>query len=267
MPFDLIAFIEKTPGTGLVPIAAALGDNIYKTNLDDIWLKKEATKIIGVFGAACSTGEDYRLRQPTLAIDHQFIKLMAINDIDPSQGHTHLFGRNLPARGDEKMNALLQNATDEEAIVGVMMSTHKITQSMLDQVTPTHILKGEGDTTLVDLTWTLAGITWDQVLPRGLYGVVGVKAGLYPTYTGLARIVIPGNNDWRPGVPCAVMEADHEEYQSITHAPWNMWPLMRGGGKGGVVFDENHMPNFEFLKTSATTIADQNVELLLKKLS
>lgn len=265
MPFDLIGFTELTPGTGLVPLAGALGDNIYKTNLDDIWLKKDATKIIGVFCAACATGEDYRLRQPTLPIDHQFVKIMTLVDLDPSQGHTHLFGRPLPGRGEEKLNALIQNAGDEEALVGVMMSTHKITQSMLDAVNPTHVLKGEADTTLTALTWTHCAVTWDQTLPRGLYAIVGMKAAIYQavqSQTGLARIVIPGNNDWRPGVPCSITEAAHLEHQSITHAPWNYWPRMNK-----IVFDENHMPNIECLKTGAPAAADEDVELLLQKLS
>ena len=269
LPFDLVGFTELTPGTGLVPLAGALGDNIYQITGDDLKLKKDARLLIGAFCCACSTGENYRFRQASLEIDHQFQKIALNADLDPSQGHEHLFARPLPLVADEALNALIQNATDEEALVGAMISTQPISQNVMDSVRPTHQIIGVSDTTLTAKTWTLCTITWDQVLPRGEYLIVGMRAGIYSSvtsYMGLARVVIPANNDWRPGVPCAVMEADHEEYQSVTNCPWHMWPKMQGGGKGGIVFDENHMPNVEFLKIGNCAVADENVELLLQKI-
>jgi len=267
MPFDLIGFAEETPGTGLVNIAGALGDNLYHVALDDILTKPEVNRIIGAFCAACTTGEDYRLRQPTLLIDHQFLKIQLLGDNDPIQGHTHLFHNPLPlsslknpqAKG-EKIQALIQNATDERVLIGVMLSTHPIPHTLLN-VEPDYIIHGESDTTPTKLRWTNCAIVWDQDLPKGTYVPIGMKVGVYPTSIALARIVCPGATDWRPGVPTALMEASHTEFQSVTWNPFNWWPFMRK-----VNFTNVAMPNIELLATSAVPV-DQDIELAVKKVA
>lgn len=267
MPFDLIGFAELAPGTGLVNVAGALGDTIYHTALDDILTKPEVNHIVGAFCAACSTGEDYRLRQPSLLIDHQFQKIMLLGDSDPSQGHTHLFHNPLPlsslrnaAAKGEKLEALIQNATDEEVLIGLMLSTHPISYGMLD-VQPDYIIHGESDTTPVALRWTHCAVVWDQDLPKGTYVVIGMKVGVYPTSSGLARIFCPGATDWRPGVPTVLMEASHTEYQSVTWNPWNWWPFMPK-----VKFTNVAMPDIELLSNNVCPV-DQDIELAIKKVA
>lgn len=266
MPFDVIGWAEATPGTGLVNLAAAVGDDLFRSSGDDIILKGTKASpqyLLGAFAAAVSTGDNYRFRQPSLNTDHQLQKIMLEADLDPTQGYEHLFGRPLPLVGGEKLNALIQNATDESAIIAALVGNAPITQSMLDAVRPTHSICGAGDTTLVANTWTSVAITWDQDLPSGTYAVVGMRFGYWITASPLAcvaRLVIPGNNDWRPGVPGAQMEADHEEFQSITNLPFAMWPLMRK-----IVIEHDKMPNIECLSNAALT--DENVELLLQKVA
>ena len=272
MPFDMIAFSEATPGTGLVNVAPASGEDLYRVSVADNWIrmKKQASRqILGVFCAACSTGEDYRLRQPshenTFALDQQFHKIQLMTDLDPTFGMTHLFGRPIPCRPNEQLQALIQNATDEAALIGVMVGTAKITTPMIENTNPTFSILGIGDTTVAARTWTTCAITWNQQVPEGVYAIIGMKVGVWRTaqnYAALARIAIPANLDWRPGVPCALMEADHEEYQSISHAPWNDWPLMSGRA---AKFDEDHMPNIQICAES--TLTDQNVELLIQKVA
>lgn len=273
MPFDLVGYAELAPGTGLVNVAGALGDTLYHVALDDILTKPEVNRVVGAFCAACATGEDYRLRQPSLFIDHQFQKIQLLADNDPSQGHTHLFHNPLPlsshsgkkgteAKG-EKLEALIQNAVDEPVIIGVMLSTHPISYGMLD-VEPDYIIHGEGDTNPTVLRWTNCAITWDQDLPKGTYVPIGMKVGLYPTTTGIARINCPGATDWRPGVPCALTEASHKEFQSVTWNPWNWWPFMPK-----VNFTNVAMPNIELLctKLNVADTIDQDVELAVKKVA
>jgi hypothetical protein len=263
MPFDVIGFAEATPGTGLVNLAAALGDNLYKYDGDDIILKKESNFLLGAFCAAVSTGDNYRFRQPSLMTDHQLIKIMLEADLDPSQGYEHFFGRPLPLVGGEKLNALIQNATDESSIIGAIVGNAPISRSMLDNVRPTHSIIGDGDQTLTANTWTHCAITWDQDLPKGDYAIVGMRLGYWITSGPLAllgRIVIPGNNDWRPGCPGSLMEADHEEFQSIPYAPFYQWPLM-----SKIRFPHTNMPNIECLSNAAIT--DETVELLLQKVA
>lgn len=261
MPFDLIGFGEATPGTGLVNLAAAINDTLYRYTLDDIILRKEANFLLGSLCAAVSTGENYRFRQPSLMTDHQFIKIMLESDLDPSQGYEHFFGRPLPLVGGEKLNALIQNASDESALIAAIVGNAPITQSMLDSIRPTHSIIGDADQTLVANTWTACTVTWDQDLPKGEYAIVGMKLGYWITSGPLAcvgRIIIPGKTDWRPGTPGSLMEADHEEFQSIINAPFYHWPLM-----SGITFPHTNMPNLECLSNAAIT--DETVELLLQK--
>lgn len=269
MPFDLIGFAEATPGTGLVNVAGALGDTIYHVALDDILTKPEVNRIVGAFCSACSGGEDYRLRQPSLFIDHQFQKIQTMVTHDPARGHTHLFHNPLPlsslknpvAKG-EKLEALIQNATDEAALIGVMLSTGKIPYGMLD-TEPDYIIHGEADTVPTALRWTLCAVTWDQDLPKGTYVPIGMKVGIYGAsyVSALARIFCPGATDWRPGVPCAMMEASHINYEVITWNPWNWWPFMPK-----VHFTNVAMPDIELLTTAAYMV-DQDIELAIKKVA
>jgi len=263
MPFDMIGFAEATPGTGLVNLTAALGDTLYRFVDDDIILKKEINSLLGGFYSAVSTPDNYRFRQPTLMTDHQLIKSMLEADVDPSWGYTHLFGRPLPLVPGEKLNCLSQNATDETTLVGAIVGNAPISQSMLDSVRPTHSIIGDGDTTLTAMTWTACPITWDQDLPKGDYAIVGMKFGYYiaaAPLACLARIVIPGNTDWRPGVPGSLMVGAHCELEDAVTLPCWDWPLM-----SKVVFPHTNMPNIECLSNAAIT--DQTVELLLQKVS
>lgn len=269
MPFDLIGYVEDTPGTGLVNVAGALGDNLYHVALDDILTRPEVNRIVGAFCAACTSGEDYRLRQPSLLLDHQFQKIQLSSDNDPSQGHTHLFHNPLPlsslknpAARSEKIEALIQNASDEAVLIGVMLSTAPIPYSILDQHID-YIIHGEADTTPTAKTWSLCAITWNQDLPKGTYVPIGMKVGVYPaSFSGaIARIVCPGATDWRPGVPCALMEASHTEFQSVTWNPWNWWPFMPK-----VNFTNVAMPNIELLSLTALSV-DQDIELAVRKVA
>ncbi|MCK5611810.1 hypothetical protein KAR91_58615 [Candidatus Pacearchaeota archaeon] len=267
MPFDLIGFTEDTPGTGLVNIAPVT-DQLMQSAGDWIKLKKESKAIIGVFVANCSTLEHTRLRQPAkndlFSIDQQIIKGQLITEEDPTHGFTDLRQRPIPTRPVEKLEVLVQNATDEQTLVGVMIGNMRITQSMIEAVGQTDfILRGYADQNLVRNVWNTTAITWDQTLPAAIYAITGLKVGIFRAtqqYTGLARIIIPSNLDWRPGVPCSLMNADHEEFQCVDYLPWSQWPLM---GKAAV-FDEDHMPNLEILPCAAST--DINVEIMLRKL-
>jgi hypothetical protein len=261
MPFDMIGFAEATPGTGLVNVAAAINDTLYKYDGDDIILKKEATHLLGAFFSAVSTPDNYRFRQPSLMTDHQLIKGMLEADVNPIWGYTHLFGRPLPLVGGEKLNALSQNATDETTLIGAIVGNSSISQNMLDSVRPTHSIIGDGDTTVTANTWSPCAMTWDQDLPKGDYAIVGMKFGYYIAsgpLAALARIVIPGNTDWRPGVPGALMGAAHSKFYDAGYLPCWHWPLMNK-----VVFPHTSTPNIEVLSNAALT--DQTVELLLQK--
>jgi len=261
VPFDVIAWVEATPGTGLVGLTAALGDTLYHARNDDIFIKKRAPWLLGGFYSAVSTPDNYLFRQPSLQIDHQIMRGMLEADVNPDWGYTHLFARPLPLVGGEKCNALSQNATDETTLVAALVGSSNITQGMLDSVRPTHSIIGDGDTTITALTWTECDITWDQDLPKGKYAVVGMKFGYYIAAAPLAcvaRLVLPGNTDWRPGVPGTLIGGAHCMAYDATHLPCWDWPLM-----SKIAFEHDNPPNIECVSNAAIT--DETVELLLQK--
>ena len=266
MPFDLIAFGEATPGTGTNPLAGALNDTLYRTDGDDIQLKVSPANwyLIGSFYAACSTGARALIRQPGLGNDYCHQKCALETDLDPTQGYEHYFGRPLPLIGNEKLNVLSVNATSESTFVGLMIATAPFSQALLDSVRPTHLISGYSDTTLTAYTWTPCVVTWNQDLPKGEYAIVGMRAGNWLTGDGqtmsLTRLLIPGKTQWRPGVPAALIEADHEEYQSVTNEPWVHFPKM-----SDISFPNTNMPNIEVFSPGALT--DENIQLLLQKIA
>lgn len=258
MPFNLVGFTEAAPGTGTVPVAPGGNEQLYRVAGDDLYITQQARFVLGVLYAAEATGARAILRQAKM-IDYDFIKGCLTADVDSIQGYTHLFGRPLPLRVD-KLNALSVNAGDEDTIIGVMLGSGKITQAMLDRVNPTHVINGYSDTTITALQWHHCAMTWNETLDAGIYEIVGMRAGVFLAanpWTALVRISIPGSQTWKPGVIASIMEADHEEYQSVTREPWKDWPLM------GVRFDTEHLPNIEVLSPAAHT--DENVELTLQK--
>jgi len=258
MPFNAVGFTEATPGTGTVPLAPGGNEQLYRVAADDLYVTKEAPYILGVLAAAVATGARAILRQPKL-IDYDIIKVAEDGMSSPSCAYSHYFGRPLPLRVD-KLNALIVNAGDEAAIIGLLLGSGKITQSMLDAVNPTHVINGYADQTVTAYDWTHCAMTWNETLDAGVYEIVGMRAGTYIAAAwqiGLARISIPGSQTWKPGVLTTRMLADHEEYQNARFEPYSRWPLM------GVRFDTQHMPNIEVL--SAAAITDENVELTLQK--
>jgi len=262
MPFDLVGFVEATPGTGVVPLNGGLGDRLYSIVGDDLIVKTDAATLLGVFAHAISTGGESMVRQPSLHIDHRFLKCALSTDIDPSQAENMCL-RGLPLKGGEKLNVLIVNATDESALVGLLLGSAPITQAMIDSVRPTHRITGYADTTQGVNTWTDNVMTWNEDVPEGTYAIVGMRATIFKAATpeiALARVLCPSATNWRPGVAAGIAEADHEESQSLTRMPFTRFPLMRE-----VVFKSNSPPSIETLAAPAHT--DLNVELELQKIA
>lgn len=100
-------------------------------------------------------------------------------------------------------------------------------------------VRGTSAQTLVANAYTLGGITLDQTLPFGRYGVIGLRV----TCAGavLARLVFTNNIYHRPGVPAwaSIGVGDPEQ-------------TMRYGGRGLLGwFDQTSPPNLEILGFTA----------------
>lgn len=264
MPFDLIGWSEALPGVGQQPVAAGLIDSFLTPNadLDGMILLPRHRWLLGVFGAAVGTGEEFRMRQTGLKTDHQFYKYQLIANADPAFGYTDLFGRPLPLKPNTTLWADTVNAVSEDTLIGALVGNGKITKAMLDRVTPDGSIHGVSDQLLVANTWTLCAVVWDQIPDQGRYAIVGMRGGVFGAAAlnaTLMRLVIPGAQTYRPGVPAAYMGADHEEMQGVSNEPWAHWPLMRE-----VSFMDTQMPNIECLSPGANT--DENIELLIKRI-
>ena len=262
MGFDIVGFAEAAPGAnGKI---AAPTDSIYHTSGDDLFIKPEKPYLLGVFSALQSTGAAVKIDQPSLKNPYYFIKSFQHGLYQLSDGWHHLFGRPLPLVPGEKLNVEAVNATDEDALVGLILGSSRISQAMLDSVNPTHRITGYSDTTVVANAWSTCPITWDEDLPAGRYAVVGMRVGCWLTgaiteEASIARLIMPEASNERPGVPALYMGADHEEYQIAGVEPWVDWPFMPE-----VSFTNLHMPNIEVLSQQAWT--DEEVELMLQRI-
>jgi hypothetical protein len=265
MPFDLVAFGEATPGTGdTAAVAVALSDGCYTTSGDDLIVKESAPYLLGVWAATEAQGARVVLSQPSLNLNYEFLKNALLNCNTPSLGMTDYRGRPLPLVAGEKLNVGVEMIADEDTIVYLLLGSAAITQNMLDNVRPTHVITGEADTTATAFTWTTVTVTWDQDLPKGLYTPVGLVYSYWktaaPAMPSAARLIFKSQPAaaWRPGVVGSYIDKDHEELQTMDYFPWVDWPQM-----SGLVFDNNNVPGIEVCSAEAHT--DQNFQMTLVK--
>jgi len=178
-----------------------------------------------------------------------------------SGGWTHLFDTPLPIKESTALFAASVNAVSEDTLIGALVGDSLISNQSIQGLRHYQI-HGVSDQLLVANTWTNCVVVWDQIPPQGRYAIVGMRAGVYGAAalnSTLVRLVIPGAQNIRPGVPAAYMGADHEEYQIQPYEPWSKWPLMPQ-----VSFMDTQMPNIECLSPGANT--DENVELQLVRI-
>lgn len=258
MPFNLIGATEAAPGTGTVNIAFPQDDRYARLDANDsIKVTKDLAYLLGLLYSAESTGARALIRQPG-EIDLSFLKCSLTADVDPILGYSDHFKYPIPLKVGSKLQALSVNATDEDTIIGMMLGTGFLNPQpmQIDE-----IIDGYSDTTITANAWSDCAITWNQDLKAGKYSIVGMRGSVFLAanpWTALMRLSIPGNPTWKPGVPAAIAEADHEEYQSITYEPWKFW------GDIGVTFlAPEEMPNIQVLSPAAHT--DENIQLMLKK--
>ena len=88
-----------------------------------------------------------------------------------------------------------------------------------------------------------------------------MRAGSYVAteMAGVARLLIPGATDWRPGVPATILTGDKVGNLAGGSEPYAQWPLDRT-----ISFPYDQMPDAEFLSLAAMT--DHVVELSLQKI-
>ena len=266
MPFDIVAWYESQACTALTGVAAVSDPDVYHTSADDIFVKKEAPYLAGSLCGAITqaTLKYYEFRQPSLKIPYRFYQGGDLNDPFLGEAFNNLWASPLPLYPQEKLNAYVQNATDEIDMIVAWLASGPARLSDLENVRPTHSITGYNDGALTAGSWTDVTITWDQDLPKGRYAVVGMKVGSYLAALvayGVARLLLL-DTKWRPGVIVRAAEADKLGLASIS--PGFMygerWPLMNE-----ISFEHTQMPNLQMLCAAANT--DHVVELLLQKIA
>ena len=266
MPFDLVAWYESQAAAALTAVAAVPDPKMYRTSVDDLYVKKRAAWLAGSLCVAVTQGtlKYYEFRQPSLKVPYRFYKGAAANDPFIGEAFNNLWASPLPLYPGEKLNAYVQNASDEIDMIIAWLASGPARLSDLENVRPTHSITGYADLALTAGSWTDVAITWDQDLPKGKYAVVGMQVGSYlaaaPIY-GVARLVLLGCA-WRPGVIVRAAEADKLGVASISPSLMygERWPLMNE-----ISFEHDQMPNLEMLCAAANT--DHVVELLLQKIA
>lgn len=266
MPFDLIAFYESQACAALTALAG-VADRVYRVSGDDIYVKPRAPFLAGLFyGAPTHDALKYsELRQPSLKVPY---RSYITGDINQDNGFNwlNLFANPLPLYPDEKLNAYVQNATNEAQHVVAWLSSGAAKIADLENVSPTHLITGYADQALSAGVWTDVTITWDQDLPIGRYAVVGMKVASYKAsgwYIAAARMRLL-DSTWRPGV--LARHADGDKLGIARNYPGTYdfalgerWPLMQE-----ISFRHDQMPNLEMFCGAANT--DHIVNLLLQKI-
>ena len=266
MPFDLVAWYEsQDASSGALVSAVDIGESIYRTSDDDIYVKKRAPWLGGICALAVSTPNYIEVRQPSLKIPYRFSRCYLHGSNTYGTAYYHMWDRPLPLYAEEKMNIYVYNETNEISWIVAWLMSGRCSRSMIEQANPTHVIRGESDTAAVADAWTnIKTITWSHDLPKGRYAIVGMSGATYKasgaTLAAL-RLVIP-DTTWRPGTMLNMMIGDKKQWyhQGYSWSQGVLWPLMRE-----ISFPHDEMPTAEILAAAANT--DHIIELLLQKIS
>jgi hypothetical protein len=101
-------------------------------------------------------------------------------------------------------------------------------------------LRGTSTTAAVAVTWTTIAMTWADILPEGVYAIVG---GYYVAATPLAFRLIVEGQIWRPGGIGVALS---------TGLLWN--PQLKGGLGVWGRFKPTAMPQVQVLNTAAVAV-------------
>lgn len=270
LPFDIVGWYESQAASALTA-CAGVSDDIYRVTGDDIYVKSRAPYLGALWwgGSTIATLKYLEFRQPSLKVPYRFYPAGDLNSSIAAKDFVNLMAYPLPLYPDEKLNAFVQQSTNETKMIVAYLTSGEAKMSDVQNVEPTHVITGEADQTLTAGSWTTVTITWDQDLPIGRYAVVGMKVGSYISASwqfGFARLrYLPEEKDpmWRPGVPVRYLQGDKLGMAAIQSniEYWYVerWPLMPE-----VSFRHDQMPNIEILSPAALT--DHVVNLLLQKI-
>lgn len=268
-PFDIVAYYESQACAALTAVAA-VSDAVYQVSGDDLYCKPEAA-FLGAYtyGAPTQATLKYgEVRQPSLKVPYRFYSHGDSNGTGANtleRALTNLFASPLPLYPDEKINAYVQNATNEAQMVFLWLVSGAAKTADIEAVDPTHVITGYADQALTAGSWTTCTLTWDQDLPIGRYAVVGMLVGSYKAsgYAGGAARLILLDTTWRPGVMINNMTADKLGFQNYEYGfdinQLQRWPLMQE-----ISFRHDRMPNIEICAGAANT--DHVINLLLQKI-
>ena len=266
MPFDLVGWYESQDASaGALVSAVDIGESIYRTKDDDIYIKERAPWLGGIGIFSHSDGEYIEVRQPSLKIPYRFGRTCVLDNDIFSDGYYHMWDRPLPLYTGEKANIYCVNASTEITMIIAWLLSGKCLRSDIERANPTHIIRGESDTAAVADAWTnIKTITWSHDLPKGRYAIVGMTGCTQLAATGeklaALRLVLPDNN-WRPGVMLSLSRADKSQWRYLGYR-WDLgqlWPLMPE-----ISFPHDQMPTAEILSSAVND--NHVIELLLQKI-
>lgn len=251
--FTLAAFAESVDAAGALANITAATDQTIRTSGDDLYVPTHRTHILALAAGVASGGDGYaRLSSPSLrALTRPIISPVNGNadaDAEPEVVPAVHDIRHHPISliAGEILNCEVESDTTSAALQWLAIWLGgEITEPAPGPIIP---VRATGSTTLTVDVWTYVTLTFDEDLPAGHYQIVGGRfnsAGV-----AMARLVIPGVTD-RPGGLGVDADDDLD------------WPAQRYGGLGvWAEFDDQDLPNCEFLSSVADTVEEVILDII-----
>lgn len=228
------ASIADVTATDVTPVT----DTIMNVQNGHFIPSSDMMLMYGYYGAAGATRA--RLVSASLRqITTPYIRPTSLAIVPGVQQHIADWRRNpLKLRALEELELeAFQTSGGAGVVVGILgVSLSGITPMPSGDV---YTMRGTGTTTNVAGGWTPCAITWQDILPNGVYAVVGLE---YIGVTALAARLVFEGDYYRPGCVAAGLG---------TSQPDSMF-RMGGLGQWGR-FNSNRMPNVECLANAADT--------------
>ncbi len=250
--FTLVAFSESQDLAGVFGNVAAVPDQSVRAQGDSIVIG-EYNRLIGSMACMGATSTNVRLVSPSLRRKApHYIRNLNLGIVPGSPPlHDVDLGKKVTLDMDEQLQveALADPAAAEQGSVVAFLANGDI-QPIDGEI---FTVRCTATLTPVAGVWNFATLTFIDVLPSGVYSVVGMN----PVAAAMvaARLVGAGNVN-RPGAPC------DQALNAVENTR-----IFRNGYLGNWMdFDQTNPPNIEFLASSAPGASTFNVYLdLIKK--
>lgn len=250
--FTTVAYSESQDLGGVRGNIAAVPDQSVRAQGDSI-VVNEYNRLIGSLAAMGATSTEVRVVSPSLRRKApNYIRGLNLGIVPAALPlHDVDLGKKVTLDIDEQLqvDAVANPAAAEQGSVALWLADGDIVP------VDGEIFTVRCTITLAQLAgaWAFSALTFIDVLPSGVYDVVGMQSVIAG---GVVARLVPVGGTNRPGAPC---------HQALNSTVVN--DIFRNGYLGvRCSFDQNNPPNFEVMSSAAAASATYDVYLdLIKK--